>query len=145
MSIEQSLSRRDVQLKLSMLAAKVSVLAAMDSENAAVIPAGEMEREAEGCDHYPQIIMEATLSAKTLSSRALLVCRGPRPATCKLSEAPKLHVEPLRGEFSAWQSFWCQFPSAVHENATLPVIAKSQYLHSLVKGGACYRRTRLHC
>ena len=49
---------------------------------------------------------------------------------------PKLTLEKLRGDVTTFQSFWEQFNSNIHENASIPETDKFKHLKSLLDGPA---------
>lgn len=49
---------------------------------------------------------------------------------------PKLVIERFSSDVSAWQSFWNQFESAIHDNPSLSIMDKFNYLKSLLSGVA---------
>ena len=57
-------------------------------------------------------------------------------ATTVKSKLPKLALEKFRGDVTTFQSFWEQFNSTIHENASIPETDKFKHLKSLLDGPA---------
>jgi len=51
---------------------------------------------------------------------------------------PKLSLAKFRGDVTSWSTFWDSYRSAVHENHTIAVVDKFNYLHSLLEGPAAH-------
>ena len=49
---------------------------------------------------------------------------------------PKLSLAKFRGDVTSWSAFWDSYQSAIHENPSIAVIDKFNYLHSLLEGPA---------
>ena len=49
---------------------------------------------------------------------------------------PKLSLAKFQGDVTSWSAFWDSYRSAVHENHSIAVVDKFNYLHSLLEGPA---------
>ena len=49
---------------------------------------------------------------------------------------PKLSLPKFRGDVTCWSAFWDSYRSAVHENSSIAVVDKFNYLNSLLEGPA---------
>ena len=49
---------------------------------------------------------------------------------------PKLSLPKFRGDVTNWSAFWDSYRSAVHENTSIAVMDKFNYLNSLLEGPA---------
>ena len=49
---------------------------------------------------------------------------------------PKLSLPKFRGDVTNWSAFWDSYRSAVHENTSITIVDKFNYLNSLLEGPA---------
>ena len=121
---------------------KRKVFSNLDGEIVALCPEEEIEREIDDSESVTAKIIEArrkidtTLKDKSVRERTHVLSPptvedpGTRP------RLPKLTLPKFRGDITNWSAFWDSYKSAVHDNASIPVIDKFNYLSSLLEGPA---------
>ena len=129
------------QLKLS-LKEKLDTLSKLDDEILELIDTdAELVADIDEADTIKQGIYAAIVKIENSSSLVTPTAppssAGATPATTTTAaRLPKLQLQPFNGELTSWTTFWDEYESAIHNNATLPDIDKFTYLRTLVTRSA---------
>ena len=75
-----------------------------------------------------------TLKENSLDHTHALLPPVEDPAT--RPRLPKLTFMKFQGDVTNWSAFWDSYKSTIHDNASIPVVDKFNYLNSLLEGPA---------
>ena len=122
------------------LEGKMKVFSNLDGEIVALCPEDDIEREIEDSESITAKIIEArrkidtTLKENPRDRTHVLLPPVEDPGT--RPRLPKLTLPKFRGKVTNWSAFWDSYKSAVHDNTSIPVVDKFNYLNSLLEGPA---------
>ena len=116
----------------------------LDSEIVALCVIDEIER---GIEESEATMAKLIESKRKLDAAISTTSReGPSPTltvpTLSLGEVsakprlPKLSLPKFQGDVTNWSAFWNSYQSPVHENSSIAVVDKFNYLNSLLEGPA---------
>ena len=119
---------------------KLKAFTSLDGEIVELCPEDEIEREIEDSES----ITAKLISAKRKINLALKKenSRDKTPAMFHTADTavagkprlPKLTLQKFRGDVTNWSAFWDSYKSAVHDNPSISVVDKFNYLSSLLEG-----------
>ena len=124
------------------LEGKRKVISNLDSEIVGICVIDEIEREIEESEAITAKIIQSKRkinAAIATTSRESVAHAVPPPPSGEAStkpRLPKLSLPKFRGDVTTWSAFWDSYRSAVHENTSIAVVDKFNYLNSLLEGPA---------
>ena len=124
------------------LEGKMKVISNLDSEIVGICVIDEIEREIEESEAIAAKIIQlkrkinAAIATTSRESVAHAVPPPPSGEASTKPRLPKLNLPKFRGDVTTWSAFWDSYRSAVHENTSIAVVDKFNYLNSLLEGPA---------
>ena len=124
------------------LEGKKKVISNLDSKSVGICVIDEIEREIEESEAITAKIIQSKRkinAAIATTSRESVAHAVPPPPSGEAStrpRLPKLSLPKFRGDVTTWSAFWDSYRSAVHENTSIAVVDKFNYLNFLLEGPA---------
>ena len=120
----------------------MKVFSNLDREIVALCPEEDIKRETEDSESVTTKIIEArrkidmTLKENSVCDRTHVLSMPSVEDAGTRPRLPKLTLPKFRGDITNWSAFWDSYKYAVHENTSIPVVDKFNYLSSLLEGPA---------
>lgn len=127
------------------LEGKAKLFSSLDSEILGLCPLEDIERETEESEEVTAKALELKRRVNAAISPVAAVSPAPSvfstPPTVESAAStkprlPKLTLSKFRGDVTQWSAFWDSYRSAIHENSSVAIVDKFNYLYSLLEGPA---------
>jgi len=126
------------------LEGKSKLLSNLDSEVLSLCGMDDIEREIDESEVITAKVIELKRRVDSAVNPPTTRGSSGSPAVVMLTvsdrtmkpKLPKLSLAKFRGDVTSWSAFWDSYQSAIHENPSIAVIDKFNYLHSLLEGPA---------